>query len=198
MKKNQDTKTRDAFCQQIYEPIHPRSTHLLHIFSRKALPCVCALYIYKYIQDSRRTVHYYKPGGVIVSKEPSWRRPCLGTSKCWQPSTGRSIDSAASHDHSTSTDSNTPFYAVVPRTFRFPPTVLSACYGIQRWCMNKLADTCTVASVCRCRSRLDKLQFAAGLIVYGKIQNRKLEVTFFPFRARMKIACTRAYGHSIS
>ncbi|KAK1121097.1 hypothetical protein K0M31_010876 [Melipona bicolor] len=36
---------------------------------------------------------------VIVSKEPSWRRPCLGTSKCWQLSTGRSIDSAASHDH---------------------------------------------------------------------------------------------------
>lgn len=79
----------------------------LHIFPWKIHLCVyicvcmCALHIYKCTYDSRRTVRYYKPRDVIVSKEPTWRRPCLGTSKCWQLSTGRSIDSAASHDQPT-------------------------------------------------------------------------------------------------
>lgn len=83
---------------------YPSSQHALACtYSREkyVFVCVCAraLHIYKCTYDSRRTVRYYKPRGVIVSKEPTWRRPCLGTSKCWQPSTGRSIDSAASHDH---------------------------------------------------------------------------------------------------
>lgn len=153
-----------------------------HIFSWKirfcvcVYACVCALHIYKCTYDSRRTVRYYKPRGVIVSKEPTWRRPCLGTSKCWQLSTGRSIDSAASHDQ--------PFLIFLSirggtTKFHISGGVLSACKSKKPRPIGKRVPW---RSVRRCRSRLDKLQFAGGSIVHhGKIWNWKLDaVLFFP------------------
>lgn len=49
--------------------------------------------------DSRGTVRYYNPRGVIVSKEPTWRRPCLENPEVLAAfSTGRFSNSAGSHD----------------------------------------------------------------------------------------------------